>query len=106
MPERIREWAIDEMKNTARVAQLLHVPVVTCFMGSPLWPWWYSFPKTTQAMIADGYDRIRELWTPIFDIYDECGVKLALEVHPAEIAFDYYSTRRLMMRSPGGKHWA
>ena len=29
-------------------------------------------------------------------MYDECGVKLALEVHPTEIAFDYYSTERLL----------
>ena len=29
-------------------------------------------------------------------MYDECGVKLALEVHPTEIAFDYWSTKRLM----------
>ncbi len=96
MPERIRAWAIEEMKKTARAAQLLQVPVVTCFFGSPLWAWWYSFPKTTEEMIANGYARIRELWTPIFDVYDACGVKLALEVHPTEIAFDYYSTLRLM----------
>ena len=29
-------------------------------------------------------------------LYDECGVRLALEVHPTEIAFDYYSTKRLL----------
>ncbi len=43
-----------------------------------------------------GVCRIKELWTPIFDVYDECGVKLALEVHPTEIAFDYYSTKKLL----------
>ena len=26
-----------------------------------------------------GYQRIKELWSPIMDVYDECGVKLALE---------------------------
>ena len=30
------------------------------------------------------------------DVYDEYGVKLALEVHPTEIAYDYWSTKRLL----------
>ena len=77
-------------------AKLLKVKVVTCFLGSPIWAMWYSFPQTTPEMVEAGFQKIKELWTPIFDIYDECGVKLALEVHPTEIAFDYYSTKRLL----------
>lgn len=95
-PEEIRAWAAEEMKTIARAAQKLGVKVVTCFLGSPIWPYWYSFPQTTQEMVDAGFARIRELWTPIFDVYDACGVKLALEVHPTEIAFDYYSTKRLL----------
>lgn len=95
-PEAIRAWAIEEMKNVAYAAKLLNVKVVTCFLGSPIWAMWYSFPQTTPEMVEAGFQKIKELWTPIFDIYDECGVKLALEVHPTEIAFDYYSTKRLL----------
>lgn len=95
-PEKIREWAIDFMKTTAKAAQLLGVKVVTCFLGSPIWAMWYSFPQTTQEMVDAGFRKIKELWTPIFDVYDECGVKLALEVHPTEIAFDYWSTKKLL----------
>ena len=73
-PEKIREWAIDFMKTTARAAQLLGVKVVTCFLGSPIWAMWYSFPQTTQEMVDAGFQKIKELWTPIFDVYDECGV--------------------------------
>lgn len=94
-PERIRAWAIEEMGYIARAAQRLGVGVVTCFLGSPIWPYWYSFPQTTAEQVAAGFARIRELWSPIFDVYDECGVRLALEVHPTEIAFDYWSTVRL-----------
>ena len=95
-PEAIRAWAVEGMKKAARAAQLLDVKVVTCFLGSPLWPWWYSFPQTTPEMVEAGFQKIKELWTPIFDVCDACGVKLALEVHPTEIAFDYYSTKRLL----------
>ena len=57
---------------------------------------WYSFPQTSEEQIEAGYQRIKELWSPIMDVYDEYGVKLALEVHPTEIAFDYWSTKRLL----------
>lgn len=75
---------------------MMGVHIVTGFTGSPIWPYWYSFPQTTQQMIDDGFGRIKELWTPIFDEFDRCDVKFALEVHPTEIAFDYYSTQKLL----------
>lgn len=95
-PDEIRAWAVAEMKAIAHAAQRLGVGVVTCFLGSPIWPFWYSFPQTPREMVEAGFQRIKELWTPIFDVYDACGVKLALEVHPTEIAFDYYSTEKLL----------
>lgn len=95
-PEEIRAWAVREMQDIARCAQKLGVKVVTCFLGSPIWRYWYSFPQTPQEMVDEGFQKIRALWEPIFDVYDACGVKLALEVHPTEIAFDYYSTQKLL----------
>lgn len=95
-PEGIVTWATEQMKTIARAAQILDVKVVTCFLGSPIWAFWYSFPQTTPEMVEKGFREIRERWSPIFDVYDDCGVKLALEVHPTEIAFDYYSTQRLL----------
>lgn len=95
-PDKIREWAISEMKDTARAAKALGVDVVTCFLGSPIWAYWYSFPQTTDDMVEKGFQKIVDLWTPIFDVFDECGVRFAHEVHPSEIAFDYYSTLKLL----------
>lgn len=97
-PNEIRSWAVEEMKRTAKAAAKLGVSVVNGFMGSPIWAWWYSFPQTTQEMIDQGYQRIYDLWTPIFDEFDTQGIKFALEVHPTEIAFDYYSTEALLKR--------
>ena len=95
-PDKIREWAVEEMKRTAKAAHLMGVQVITCFTGSPLWAWWYSYPQTTKEMIEEGYQRIYDLWSPIFDVFDEYGIKFALEVHPTEIAFDYYTTEALL----------
>ncbi|HKL59300.1 MAG TPA: sugar phosphate isomerase/epimerase family protein [Sphaerochaeta sp.] len=94
-PEAIRDWAVEEMKRTARSAKAFGVKVVNGFTGSPIWARWYSYPQTSEKMIEEGFRLIYDLWTPIFDVFDECGVKFALEVHPTEIAFDYYTTERL-----------
>ena len=95
-PDKIRAWAIEEMKYTAKAAKEMGVGVVTGFMGSPIWKYWYSFPQTSQEMVDAGFKEIYDLWTPILDVFDECGVKFALEVHPTEIAFDYYSAKKLL----------
>ena len=84
------------MKYAAHAAKNMGVDVVTCFMGSPIWKMWYSFPQTSEAQIEQAYQTVKELWTPIFDEFDACGIKLALEVHPTEIAYDYWSTKRLL----------
>ncbi|MFA6845941.1 MAG: sugar phosphate isomerase/epimerase, partial [Sphaerochaetaceae bacterium] len=95
-PEAIRLWAIQEMKDTAKAASLMGVKIVTGFTGSPLWARWYSYPQTSQAMIDEGFLSVYKSWSPIFDVFDTYGVKFALEVHPTEIAFDYYTTERLL----------
>ena len=95
-PDKIRQWAIEEMKYTAKAAKNMGCKVVTGFMGSPIWKYWYSFPQTTEQMVDDAFKEIVELWSPIFDVFDEQGVRFALEVHPTEIAFDYYTAERLL----------
>ncbi len=81
----------EEMKDTARAAQKMGVGVVNGFTGSSIWPYLYSFPSVPQSTIDDGFKLLAERWNPILDVFGECGVKFALEVHPTEIAFDYYS---------------
>lgn len=92
----MRKWAIEEVRNTIKAAKNLGIKIITGFMGSPIWPYWYSFPQTSQEMIDQGYQTIVDRWTPLFDEMDQNGIKFALEVHPTEIAFDYYSFVKLL----------
>ena len=91
-----RDWAIETMKNTARAAKNLGVEVVCGFTGSPIWHLLYSFPPVSAQMIDDGFARFAKLWHPILDVFDECGVRFALEVHPTEIAFDLFTAKRAL----------
>ena len=95
-PAGVNARAIEEMKNTARAAQKLGVSVVNGFTGSSIWHLNYSFPPVPQKMIDAGYDLLAERWNPILDVFGQCGVKFALEVHPTEIAFDIYSAERAL----------
>jgi sugar phosphate isomerase/epimerase len=47
-------------------------------------------------MIEAGYQLLADRWNPILDVFQECGIKFALEVHPTEIAFDIYTAERAL----------
>jgi len=99
----MREWAIGEVSDTIKAAKNLGIKIITGFMGSPIWNYWYSFPQTTQEMVDAGFQTIVDRWTPLFDEMDAAGIKFALEVHPTEIAFDYYSFVKLLDAFKGRK---
>jgi sugar phosphate isomerase/epimerase len=102
-PEKKRAWAVETMKNTARAAKNLGLSVVNGFTGSPIWHLLYSFPAVPPSMIEEGFASVAKAWKPILDVYDECGVKFALEVHPTEIAFDIVTSKRLLDALGGRK---
>ena len=95
-PEEISKWGTEQLIAAAHAAKNMGVEVVNGFMGSPIWKYFYSFPQTTEEMIDAAYKEVVEKWTPIFDEFDKCGVKFALEVHPTEIAYDYWTFDRLL----------
>jgi len=95
-PAGVNERAAEEMKNTARAAQKLGVSVVNGFTGSSIWHLLYSFPPVPPPMVDEGFDLLAERWNPILDVFGECGVRFALEVHPTEIAFDLYTAHRAL----------
>ncbi|HTM53177.1 MAG TPA: sugar phosphate isomerase/epimerase [Pirellulales bacterium] len=95
-PRGVNKRAAEELKDTARAAQKLGVGVVNGFTGSSIWHLLYSFPPTPDAMIDEGYALLAERFNPILDVFGECGVQFALEVHPTEIAFDLISARRAL----------
>lgn len=90
--EGVRQRAAEEMKNTARLAQRLGVDTVVGFTGSSIWQYVAMFPPVPAEVIDAGYKDFADRWNPILDVFDECGVRFAHEVHPSEIAYDYWST--------------
>ena len=48
--------------------------------------------RFVEAAFADVARRLH----PILDVCRECGIRFALEVHPGQIAFDFYSAERTL----------
>ena len=95
-PAGVNRRAAEEMKNTARAAKKLGVSVVNGFTGSSIWHLLYSFPPVPDSMIDAGFAEFADRWNPILDVFAECGVRFALEVHPTEIAFDIFTAQRAL----------
>lgn len=108
-PEGVRARAAQEMADTARMAAKLGVSTVTGFTGSSIWKTVAGFPPMPEGMIDAGFEDFATRWNPILDVFDEVGVRFAFEVHPSEIAFDYWTAKRALeaigYREAFGLNW-
>jgi sugar phosphate isomerase/epimerase len=95
-PEGVRQRAAAEMKLTIRAAANLGVRTVVGFTGSSIWKFVYPFPPVSKAEIDAGYADFAERWGPILDLCRDLGIRYALEVHPGEIAYDYYTAEHAL----------
>lgn len=108
-PEGVRQRAAAELMDTARMARALGVSTVVGFTGSSIWQYVAQFPPVPDAVFERGYEDFAERWHPILDVFEECGVRFAHEVHPSEIAYDHWSTVRALEaighRASFGLNW-
>ncbi|HSK32994.1 MAG TPA: sugar phosphate isomerase/epimerase family protein [Propionicimonas sp.] len=95
-PEGVRQRAAEAMKNTARTAQRLGVKTVVGFTGSSIWKYLAMFPPARADLVEAGWVDFKERWDPILDVFAECGVRFAAEVHPSELAYDYWTTQKML----------
>lgn len=92
----VRQRAAEELKLTAVVARQLGVDTVVGFTGSSIWRYVAMFPPVPVEVIEDGFEDFARRWNPILDVFDSEGVRFAHEVHPSEIAYDYWTSVRTL----------
>lgn len=95
-PDGVRQRAAEEMMATVRAAQKLGVGVLGAFTGSAVWSHVAGYPAAGPEVFAAGLRDFARQWAPILDVCRECGVRLAFEVHPGQIAFDLYSAEAVL----------
>jgi sugar phosphate isomerase/epimerase len=94
--EGVRRRAAVDMQRAARVARKLGVDTVVGFTGSSIWSYVAMFPPVPASVIEEGFADFARRWNPILDVFDGEGVRFAHEVHPGEIAYDYWSSVRAL----------
>lgn len=87
-PEEVRRRAEARMKDTARAAAEFGARVVVGFTGSSIFHFFNGWPPATPEQLQAGFDDFAQRWSRILDVFEEVGVRFALEVMPGEIAYD------------------
>lgn len=95
-PEKVSERASQEMVATFRLAERLGVSVVSGFTGSPIWSYTTGYPRPTPERISQAIEEFVRHWNPILDVARDCGVRFACEVHPGQMAYDFYSAELVL----------
>jgi sugar phosphate isomerase/epimerase len=95
-PAEVAQRAAEEMMATARAAQRMGVAVLGGFTGSSLWSYVGGYPGPKPETIRAGFADLARKWNPILDVFRDCGVKFACEVHPGQFAFDLYSAEMVV----------
>ncbi|MBM4346232.1 MAG: sugar phosphate isomerase/epimerase [Deltaproteobacteria bacterium] len=83
--------AADRLVRSAELARRMGVTTVIAFTGCREWARWFPWP------LADGWERMqgefRDRLRPILDEYACRGVRLALECHPKQFAYNLETAR-------------
>lgn len=95
-PEAVRQRATEELLATFQAAEKMGASVVSGFTGSNLWSYVAGYPGPTAEVLSAGFREFARLWNPILDAAAECGVRFAFEVHPGQMAFDYWSAEAVL----------
>jgi sugar phosphate isomerase/epimerase len=82
------EWAVQQLKWAAKASQNLGVSAHATFSGALLWPTVYPWPQRPAGLVETGFKELARRWMPILNVFDECGVDVAYEVHPGEDLHD------------------
>ena len=94
-------FGTDRMIKTAQAANALGVPVVCGFLGCENFGRFFPFPYSRGW--ADMEQEFVERWGPIFDKFDEYGIKFAHEPHPNQLVYDVDTAIRAVELMGGRK---
>lgn len=89
-------WAVQQMKWNAKASQNMGITAHPTFSGALLWPYLYPWPQRPAGLIEEAFGELAKRWTPILNVFDECGVDCAYELHPGEDLFDGTSFERFL----------
>lgn len=95
-PKGRTEWAIQTLKNAAKASQNLGLNAHATFSGSLIWHTVYPWPQRPNGLVEAAFKELAARWTPILNVFDECGVDVCYEIHPSEDLHDGITFERFL----------
>ena len=77
------EWAVNQMKCVAKASSNLGLKACATFSGALLWHTMYPWPQRPAGLVDTGFKELAKRWLPILNVFDEVGVDVCYEIHPA-----------------------
>ena len=83
-PKARTQWAVEQLKSSAKASRNLGLNSHGTFSGSLLWHTVHPWPQIPKGVVEMGFEELAKRWLPILNAFDEQGVDLCYEVHPGE----------------------
>jgi sugar phosphate isomerase/epimerase len=97
-------FGTSSMIRSAQLANLLEIPAVIAFSGIENFGHFNDWPYPNGWIEEE--EAFCEHWIPIFDKFNEYGVKVAFEPHPNNIIYDIHTTKRCLALCSGHADFA
>ncbi|SER34217.1 sugar phosphate isomerase/epimerase family protein [Sphingobium sp. YR768] len=95
-PAARQAWAIDQMKLAAKASAHLGLTAHATFSGALAWPYVYPWPQRPAGLVEEAFAELARRWRPILDVFADCGVDCAYEIHPGEDLHDGATFERFL----------
>lgn len=95
-PKKRSEWAIDQLKYSAKASRNLGLDVHGTFSGSFLWHTSHPWPQRPPGLVEMGFKELANRWLPILDVFENQGVDVCYELHPGEDLHDGVTFERFL----------
>src|SRR4051812_2726341 len=95
-PAERQAWAVEQVTFAARASRRLGLDAHATFSGALAWPYFYPWPQRPAGLIDEAFAELGKRWRPILDIFEECGVDCAFELHPGEDLHDGVTFERFL----------
>ncbi len=95
-PKKRTEWAVNQLKYSAKASRNLGIDVHGTFSGALLWHTWHPWPQRPPGLVEMGFEELANRWKPILDVFEDQDVDLCYEVHPGEDVHDGVTFERFL----------
>ena len=95
-PKARQQWAVQQLLWAAEASQKLGLNAHATFSGAFAWPFFYPFPQRPAGLVNEAFKELAARWLPILQAFDEVGVDVCFELHPAEDVHDGVTFERFL----------